>query len=334
MLALGACAAEDAPVVRTEFPASVAGSAVQVGRVETPEAAIGRVVSARFTANGENVVVLDYAPPYVKVFRRDGTLVASFLDKGGGPHEMRDPAALAVAGDSLILVADGSRRVAVFTTTGELRREGRTPYPVLAATSGCGEWLVYGPDFQSTGRPTWLHRLRFEAARARSEDLEFRDPVGGDVIGNGLPYGIARSGDTTHVWHVLGETPSILRWSCGDSRPDAKRVAPLASRETKQPKGESVRMSVHPGRRTLAGMAAVQGGVVVAAQVVPKPGQPKETELTLITPSGEFTVLVTGAYTLRDSHPLLGVLVSTADPIPRLFSVSESDLRAMFPRER
>jgi hypothetical protein len=55
---------------------------------------------------------------------------------------------------------------------------------------------------------------------------------------------------------------------------------------------------------------------VLAAHVFPAPGKPAMTELTLVTERGEQTVAVTGDYTLRDSHPRLGVLVSTSDPGP------------------
>ena len=88
-------------------------------------------------------------------------------------------------------------------------------------------------------------------------------------------------------------------------------------------------MTVGPGQRTLAGMAAVPGGVVLAAHVVPRPGEPASTELTLAD-NGEQGVAVSGTYTFRDSHPRMGVLVSTNDPVPRLFTISPDDLLRLF----
>lgn len=336
-LVLGACGGGDAPARRVVFPAQRTDDAVRVGTVESADrnAAIGRVIAARFTESGDHVVVLDYAPPYVKVFRRDGTLDTTFLGRGSGPLEIRDPAALAVAGDSLILVADGSRRVAIFGMDGQLRTEGRTGFPVLAVSAGCdGEWVAYGPTFQSGAQPTWLHRLRIDTRRLVIADLDFRDALGTGVIGNGLPYGIARNGDTVRVWHVLSADPAVLQWACGQPRPDARPVRPLTQRDHPERGGEAVRMTVGPGQRTLAGMAAVPGGVVLAAHVVPRPGEPATTELTLVTGSGEQTVAVTGDYTLRDSHPRMGVLVSTNNPVPRLFTISPDDLLRLFgPRQ-
>lgn len=332
-VAPGACGREDPAARIVAFPAIQTDSGVRIGTVEAagPAGAIGRVVAARFTAGGDRVVVLDYAPPYVKVFRRDGTLETAFLGRGGGPMEIRDPAALAVAGDSLILVADGSRRVATFGMDGRLHAQGRTGFPVLTASACGGEWIVYGPTFQSGSRPSWLHRITVGADGVRALDLEFLDAPGGGVIGNGLPYGLAHVGDTVRVWHVLGATPAVLGWTCGATGAHAWHVRPLADRSTTRAEGEAVRMSVRPGQRTVAGMAAVPGGVVLAAHVVPRPGEPRRTELTLVTRRGErHIVAVDGAYTLRDGHPGAGVLVSVNDPVPRLFTISTSDLHRLF----
>ncbi len=333
VMALAACGERDAPVAQAQFPAPQT-DAVQVGgeNVTSRDAAIGRVVAARFTQSGEHIVVLDFAPPYVKVFRRNGTLDTAFLAAGGGPLEMRYPASLAVGGDSVILVADGTRRVAVFGMDGQLRGEGRTNFPVLAAAAGCdGEWLAYGPSRRAGDSPSWLHRLHVGTGTAQVVDVDFRDALGEGVIGHGLSYGIARNGDSVRVWHVLTEKPSVLGVACGQNRPDVWAVAPLTRRRAKEEhrKG-AVRMSVAPGLRTLAGMATVPGGVVLAAQVIPEPGDSATTELTLVTADGKRTVSVPGTYTLRDSHPRLGVLVSVTDPVPQLFTISSQELRRLF----
>jgi hypothetical protein len=280
-LTLGACGEGGGAVARAEFPAERTEDGVRVGSVESadPDATIGMVLAARFTESGEHVVVLDFAPPYVKVFRRDGTLERAFLTAGGGPREMRHPAALAVAGDSLILVADG-RRVAVFGMDGQLRAEGRIGFPVLAAAMGCdGEWIAYGPGTAAGGRISWLHLVRSGAEGMRSSDLEFREALGAETIGMGVAYGIARAADTVRVWHVLGAAPAVLGWRCGQARPDTWAVRPLDQRgESPRRRGDAVRMTIEPGARSLAGMAAVPGGVVLAAHVVPAPGDSATTD--------------------------------------------------------
>jgi hypothetical protein len=334
-LALAACG--DAPVTRAAFPAERTGDGVRVGAVESADrdAEIGMVLAARFTESGEHVVVLDFAPPYVKVFRRDGTLERAFLREGGGPMEMRHPMAMAVAGDSLIMVADGARRVAVFTMDGQLRAEGRTRFSVLTAVAGCdGEWVTYGPVF-GQGVPTpWLHRIHLGADSMRATELDFHEPIAGNRLAFGLAYGMARSGDSMHAWHVLGASAAVLGWRCGQDRPDAWPVQPLAGRgAAEQGRERSVRMAIEPGSRSLAGMAAIPGGVILAASVFSAPGDSATTELTLVTAEGERTVAVPGDYTLRDSHPRRGVLVGVTDPAPRLFTVPTDELRGLFPDE-
>ncbi|HST59941.1 MAG TPA: hypothetical protein VLK84_14650 [Longimicrobium sp.] len=332
-LALGACGEGGGRSARLAFPAEQT-QGVRVGRVESddPNAIIGMVLAARLTESGEHVVVLDFAPPYVKVFRRDGTLERAFLTAGDGPGEMRYPSALAVAGDSLVMVAGGARRVAVFGMDGQLRTEGRTRFPVLTAQTGCeGEWIAYGPVAGVGGATAWLHRIRMEPRGIRTAELDFREAIGAEGIGSGLAYGIARNADTVRVWHVLGATTAVLGWRCGQGRPDAWAVQPLDQRgDSPRREGEAVRMTIEPGSRSLSGMAAVPGGVVLAASVVPARGDSATTELTLVTAEGERTVVVSGDYTLRDSHPRHGVLVSTADPAPRLFTISREDLLALF----
>lgn len=334
---LGACGGGDAAAPRVEFPAARTANAVQVGGADTanPNTTIGTILAARFTGSGEHVVVLDFAPPYVKVFRRDGTLDTAFLGRGGGPREIRHPTALAVAGDSLILVVDGARRVAIFGMDGQQLAEGRTDFPVLTASAGCnGEWVAYGPTSRRGGQPSWLHRLRLDSGRLQVEDVDFREALGAGTIGYGLAYGMARRGDTVRVWHVLGAEPAVVGWACGQPRPHAWPVRPLAQRNSEEMRGDAVRMSISPGQRMLAGMAAVPGGVVLAAHVFPAPGEPATTEPTLVTENGEQTVAVTGDYTLRDSHPRLGILVSTSDPAPRLFTISTEDLHRLFDPRR
>ncbi len=330
-LALGACGDGGERGARLAFPAEQTGG-VRVGSVESadPDATIGMVVAARFTEGGEHVVVLDFTPPFVKVFRRDGTLERAFVTAGDGPREMRHPMALAVAGDSLVLVAAGPR-VAVFGLDGQPRGEGRTRFPVLAAEAGCGgEWIAYGPSLGTRETP-WLHRIRLGPAGVRTADLEFREPIGAPTVGSGLAYGIARNADTVRVWHVLGDGAAVLGWRCGQGRPDAWAVQPLDQRgASPRRQGEMVRMTIEPGSRSLSGMAAVPGGVVLAASVVPARGDSATTELTRVTAEGERTVVVRGDYTLRDSHPRHGVLVSTTDPAPRLFTISRHDLVALF----
>lgn len=83
------------------------------------------VVAARMTEGARHVVVLDAAPPYVKVYDHDGGLHAAFVRKGGGPGEIEAPAALATSGDTAILVADARGGLSVFDLEGRLKQHTR-----------------------------------------------------------------------------------------------------------------------------------------------------------------------------------------------------------------
>ena len=155
------------------------------------------VTAARLSEGGRHVVVLDYVPPYVKVFDQNGRFERSFLRSGAGPGESRRPVALAVSGDTAILVADASGRMMVFGMNGVLRREATdTRMRVLAATAGCGdEWVTYGPKYgRDASRPTWLHRVRLaEAGTVHTVDL-IADSLASDMLPMGVAYGLVAYG--------------------------------------------------------------------------------------------------------------------------------------------
>jgi len=83
--------------------------------------------------------------------------------------------------------------------------------------------------------------------------------------------------------------------------------------------------------RTLGGIAAVPGGVVIAEHVIGRRAETSTTELTLEANGRvERRITVPGNFVLRDSRDGVGVLVSSNDPVPHLFVVSQRDLRDLF----
>jgi hypothetical protein len=80
-------------------------------------------------------------------------------------------------------------------------------------------------------------------------------------------------------------------------------------------------------------MAGVAGGVVIAEHVAARAPDAGTTEFTLLRDDGTRRVVsIPGDYAIRDSRPGVGVLVSTTNPVPQLFLVSETDLLALFAR--
>lgn len=299
------------------------------------EGALGKVVAARMTSGGRGVVVLDFAAPYVKVFDARGRLQAAFVRSGGGPGEARHPTALAVAGDSLVLVADGPNGISVYDLRGNLRAHVRPAGLVPLAAAACGGgWLVYGPRMQGTGARTrvapWVHRVRFAGPDSVEVQSMWPDTVPG-FLSAGLPYGLVADGDGVMVWHTGGTRSAVLRVPCDGGEPRLVRAGgPTKKASPVSDPGGAVRTSVSSGTRTAAGMAALPGGIVFGEYVVMTP-EPPRVDLTLLADGRERTLSLAGDYVLRDSHPDVGVLVSTGDPVPQVFLLKPDDLLSMIP---
>lgn len=311
--------------------------AVHVGLDESGSpagAAIGRVVAARVTDGARHVVVLDFVAPYVKVFDGNGRFQTAFVRQGGGPGEARRPSAMAAAGDSLVLVADGTQSLAVFDLAGTLRTQASVPgLLALSAAAACpGEWLIYGPRRDPSvprGRVTWLHRVRFTGP-GRAEVRSFVPDTIADRMGTGLPYGLVPDGGGAVVRHSLGARPQVLRLDCAGGEPRVLHQGQPPAPPDESRDGGRVRTSLTPGMRAPGGVAALEGGVVFGEKVLLGHGRHR-LDLTLLGQRGERTLSIEGDYVLEDSRPGVGVLLSTSDPVPQVFLVRPREFLAMFP---
>lgn len=337
---VAACGSEPrglAPVVA--LPADGLPHELHIGREDpaTPEGALGRVMAARITDGARHVVVLDFVPPFVKVFDRTGNLRAAFLQKGEGPGEARRPGALAVSGDSLVLVADPGRGVLVFDLDGRLRAFAATPGLVaLAAAAPCpGEWLVYGPRMSPGGaegrRVPWLHRVRITGAGEAVVTSGLPGPVDG-VVPMGLAHGMVAGRGGALVRHAQGDSTRVLRWECGGTLRRVHTGAPMVRPQPAPDGKRRQRTTLVPGTRAPAGVAEVAAGVVLGEMVYLGPNRSR-TELFLLSGGRERRVAVVDDFVLQDSHPGLGVLVSTSDPVPQLFLLTSETLTEIFPPE-
>lgn len=299
------------------------------------EATLGRILAARVTEGRKHVVVLDFVAPYVKVFNGEGRFVRAFLKEGAGPGEARYPVALAVSGDSLILVADVTGRMRVLTLDGRVQAEA-TPggFLPLAVAAGCnGEWIVYGPNFRGSGTaPTWLRRIRFDRGTPVAGEETLRDTIGSSAVPQGVAYGMVTTGGATWTWHTLGRRNALARWRCGASTPEivAREAAPDLPR-SKHEGGSVARLELHAGSRARGGLAVVGGRGMVAEQVMGQNGEWERTEFSLLTPGGRArSFSLPGGLEFRDSRPGVGVLMSSDDPLPHVFLIPERSLLAGF----
>lgn len=297
--------------------------------------ALGIVLAARITPSGEHIVVLDAVPPFVKVFERSGRLRAAFLGQGGGPSESVGPSALAVSGDSTILVADVAGGLSTFDFDGNVR--SRIPslgLVALAATEACEDWMLYGPRFAAgtAGEARWLHRLPMTAADAGALESFVADSLAARALGVGKPYGFVSTAGGAVVRHDLGNTPSLIDWSCATR---TAQVAPLPSAAvgkrppplTKTEQGLMAR--VEPGMASPVGLAALTGGHLVANRETAR-DQTVRTVLHLVRAGQTAGVQVPGDYVIRDARPGVGVLIGTPDPVPQLFLLRESAIESLF----
>ena len=310
------------------------GAAVLGGRADrlvtvraTGRGEIAFVVAARMTEGARHVVVLDAAPPFVKVFGRDGRLQAAFVGQGVGPGELRAPAALATSGDSAILVVDAKGGLSVYDLAGRLKQHARPLGIVpLAAAAGCaGGWMLYGPLVRA-GTPTWLHDVRIAdgGASVRSALL---DTLPAQGIGIGLAYGMVGDGRSLVLRHDAGSAVYARR--CGAAAPSLvfRTAARRPGRVVETGEGRQVTRT-QAGMRAVAGMAEVAGGVVLADVFTGGGG----TELVLHGRGGATASRrLAGAWFLRDSGPD-GVLVSTDDPEPRLYVLRPAAFERLFAR--
>lgn len=333
-LAIAACGSEPHGSPAPRALADPAAHVAHIGLDEDApaEATIGRVVAARLTDGGRHVVVLDFVAPFVKVFDGRGRFVSAFLRKGGGPGESRGPTALAAAGDSLVLVANAAEGVSVYTLAGEARARARIRGLVpLAATSWCGgEWLVYGPRVAPSGdvsRATWLHRLRPVTADSFEVTSVLADTVP-ERMANGLAYGLVSEGRTAVVRHALrgGGAPRVFRVSCDGGEPRLLHEGEPAPVEGPRERGDGkVTSTIRPGIKYPGGMAAVGGRVVVGEKVYVGEGH-QRLDLTLVDGRGAASAgSIAGNFSLQDSRPDTGVLVSTSEPVPQVFLVRSPD---------
>lgn len=338
-MTVGGCGADDggASDASGRLFSPTARHALQVGLDERvpAEGTLGNILAARLTDDGKHLVVLDFVDPYIKVFDGEGHFERAFMREGGGPGEARRPTAMGVAGDSAVLVWDGTRRLSVLGLDGRLRYEVPYPgFPVLAAVAGCaGEWVVYGPRFEpNSAQAHWLHRLRVAPDGSVSVQDALRDSLAAPTVPHGVAYGLIARGDSVYLWHTLGARKLLAAWRCGDAdarvlyreSADAAPAGPMRRVEG------GLKMEIGPGSRARGGMAAVGDGVVVGEIVHGEDGE--TTELTLISRGGmRRSVRVPGSYVIRDARDGSGVLMSASEPVPRVFLVSGRELLALFP---
>jgi hypothetical protein len=315
-----------------------AGAAGAFGAEDGP-AAIHGVMGARLTPDGARIVVLDRSPPFLKVFARDGSLVAALVERGGGPSEILGAADLVVNDSSALLVEPGF--LGVFPLSGQAGAKLRVPFRLLALGRDCDGRLVgYGPQGQSPAY--FVHALEpdssavqtvasagpGEAPRTVSSGFGGSEIIGGPagslvrhrVDGLIVPLHFACSGEVTdRAWHW-----AVAGFATARSAPETG----VAGR-----RDGAIGLTVDGVTPTNAGIAELPAGELLWIERRPpsdrgaagEAGQHR-TEWFLADSAGIFGGFTTGGrYQLQDVAAGW-VLLSASEPWPHVLLISVEQL--------
>ena len=288
LVGLLACGGDGAPdgsgaALDADVSASMArllDAGVRIGAVINPASegeGFTRIRDAHLSPDGRFVVVLDHAPPYVRVFRASGSLETAFVPHGEGPGEAESPLAIAVSEDRILVLEPG--RASLFTLGGKFLDAGATDFWPHAAARGCGEdFLVYGPATDVDGTHVWLRALRgFDAGpplllggntEAERYSHRMRRLSG--------PRDLAGSDDLVVVQHEAREPAETLTLSCPNYRTVATDTLPgvvhQRHRYTRTGPGTVVVRGPEAGEPVVRGIALVGRTPVLSVDVAGEPG--------------------------------------------------------------
>lgn len=303
-------------------------SAVRIGAVinpASPAEGFTRISDAQLTPDGRFIVVLDQAPPYVRVFSTTGSLETAFVPHGEGPGEAEGPLAIAVSEDRILVLEPG--RASLFTPRGEfLDSRGIDFWPESAARGCDGDFLVYGPGTRTNGTPVWLRAIGpFDAAprpllrgatEAERDSYERRRFIG--------PRKLAVSGDLILVHHGAREPAETLTLSCPDYATIATDTVPglvhTRHRYTRTGPGSVVVRGREAGEPAVLGMAFVGRTPVLSVDV----GGESGTRLVQLPFGIRADTRMPDGHVLLDARPGSFALFKTAEsaqPVPHLVLV-------------
>lgn len=303
-------------------------SAVRIGAVINPASegeGFTRIRDAQLTPDGRFVVVLDHAPPYVRVFSTSGSLETAFVPHGEGPGEAEGPLAIAVSEQRILMLQPG--RASLFTLGGDFLDGGGIDFWPHAAARGCGEdFLVYGPGTGTDGAHVWLRALSgldagpplllggvTEAERYSHRMRRFEGP-----------RHLAGAGDLVAVHHAAREPAETLTLSCPNYVTVATDTLPglvhHRHRYRRTGPGAVVVRGPEPGEPVVWGTAVVGRTPVLSVDISREPGM-RLVQLPLGTRADRR---ISSEHVLLDARPGSFALFRSprnAQPVPHLVLV-------------
>lgn len=313
-------------------------SALSAQAVAREREAVGHAREARFLDGGRRVLVLDRYPPYLRVFTTRGDSLWSGGRKGGGPHELDGPQAIA-ARDSTVYVIQATKlsewRLAADTLAFIASWRVPAEYFPAGAEIGCdGTLLLYARNdrqFNPSGQVApagagvdYLHSAAFEADSVSIRPLWSapRDPQAFATLGhngvlinrNDSSIAVLHRGNYTEPGHIIEfDCEARIRWSMSER--------PLII-------GDSfpVRLPRSRALEWTGGIVAAPTGIFVPIHRFMGPAEPQwKTEVFRFV-RGRFSgsAVITGQWTFMDHERGYGVLMTTNDVPPHFIVVPDT----------
>lgn len=244
---------------------------------------------------GEDVLVLDESPPWIRVFKRDGEFAEALVSAGEGPGEAVRPSSLATAGGDGFVLTD-RLGVSRFNQEGQLLSfSRRTAYAAMGAVEAC------------SGRSFAVTRATLPEAAAVLGEI-----MPGGSLDTLLVFAPSRLNSRAHhTWFSRGDAFGLLVYTEEAGRPRLLRIGcdgEVRREVTLDPLGHGQRaemlqsgtIEVFPAEPPFpAGLALVDGFVLWAVQEADS-----TTSITAYGSDGaRRRVTIDGWYQLLDNGP-------------------------------
>jgi hypothetical protein len=314
---------------------------------------IGRVIAARVTPDTRHVAIVDFSPPYLRVFDRTGRVTHQAVERGGGPTELRGAVSLAATDDRALVLGPEGLLVAPLSPTAAPARVQLPTRLTDVATDCGGRLLGYGPDAGGS-QPSFVHVLSVDTAAsivaslypdARPQRVSFghgRAGITGGSNGSTVVHG--PTGAVKLIFVDCSGAVQERHWAWAVPRFPSQKTA-TAPREERR--GDAIALTIEAGEPVFAGAGELPDGSLLwlESRLMSRPrgdGSHERTPLTdfyLTDQAGTHGGQVTGAFSLLDISPA-GVLLSAREPFPSAVLVPLAELSAAirqgraFPRPR
>jgi hypothetical protein len=292
---------------RVVFPVHRAHFAIGGDEPILPEAELGVVLGGRISPDGQAVALLDAVDPFIKMyFPADGRLLA-FGNRGSGPGEIRDPTAIAISNEAVLVADRELGRLTLFSHAGSALWTATYPHLVLAAVAHCNGWLLYGPHLGRSETAPWLHYIA-PLPQGQYTQLSLLEDSVPTSVGVGKFANMVRGADGAVLRHETGGTSRVIERFCSGA------IRTIASSEG----GDKEPAYMHQANAPAVGIGHVSSLLTIADLVL---HGGVRTRIQIVGGESVHTLFLDKPYILLDSDATDGMLFFTDDPLPIVYLV-------------